>query len=166
MGRANRARVRADSIAQQLLPPLPTRGSAQSLSGGAAGIALLHVERARTGVSTWDHAHAWLAKAASDTAEAAMTGCLNDPCQLQRIIDSGLCHGSAGLYMTVTAFAFDALHPQDLPLHHITELLLNRQPAADAPGFLTGRAGYALALHDLASDTPSATAWDACLLLR
>ncbi|MFD4554864.1 lanthionine synthetase C family protein [Streptomyces sp. NPDC058469] len=32
----------------------------QSLAGGASGIALLHVERARTGHGDWDTAHTWL----------------------------------------------------------------------------------------------------------
>jgi len=32
----------------------------QSLAGGAAGIAMLHIERARAGLSSWDAACAWL----------------------------------------------------------------------------------------------------------
>jgi hypothetical protein len=43
----------------------------QSLAGGAAGIALLHVERARTGHGDWATAHAWLAEAASGNVSAA-----------------------------------------------------------------------------------------------
>lgn len=38
----------------------------QSLLGGAAGIALLHLERARSGHGTWDTARAWLSAAARD----------------------------------------------------------------------------------------------------
>ena len=37
----------------------------QSLASGALGIALLHVERARTGRSSWGTAHAWLRYAAA-----------------------------------------------------------------------------------------------------
>ncbi|MFD0772323.1 lanthionine synthetase C family protein [Streptomonospora algeriensis] len=37
----------------------------QSLSAGAAGIALLHIERAATGLDTWPTAHTWLAAATS-----------------------------------------------------------------------------------------------------
>lgn len=43
----------------------------QSLAGGAAGIALLHVERARTGHGDWATAHAWLTEAASGNVSAA-----------------------------------------------------------------------------------------------
>jgi len=43
----------------------------QSLAGGAAGIALLHVERARTGHGDWATARAWLAEAASGSISAA-----------------------------------------------------------------------------------------------
>jgi hypothetical protein len=43
----------------------------QSLAGGAAGIALLHVERARTGHGSWQVARAWLAAAASGGVTAA-----------------------------------------------------------------------------------------------
>ncbi|WP_405152159.1 lanthionine synthetase C family protein [Sphaerisporangium sp. NBC_01403] len=101
------------------------------------------------------------------TAESALTGCLNDPHQLRRIVDRGLCHGTAGLFMTVNAFADDALAPHDLPLLRVAELLLDSPSAADTPpGFLTGSAGYGLALHSLAHRATPATSWDACLLLR
>jgi hypothetical protein len=43
----------------------------QSLAGGAVGIALLHVERARSGHGDWQVAHAWLAAAASGSVTAA-----------------------------------------------------------------------------------------------
>jgi lantibiotic biosynthesis protein len=101
------------------------------------------------------------------TAEAAMTGCLSDPAQLARITDQSICHGTAGLFMTVTAFAADALDPCALPVASIAGMLLDR-PAAPGtpPGFLTGSAGYTLALHVLARGLPAATAWDTSLLLR
>ncbi|MEU9891320.1 lanthionine synthetase C family protein [Sphaerisporangium sp. NPDC051011] len=101
------------------------------------------------------------------TAESALVGCLNDPRQLRRIVDRGVCHGAAGLFMTVTAFAADAIAPDDLPLARVAELVLDGPAAASTPpGFLTGHAGYALALHALADSTPPTTTWDACLLLR
>jgi lantibiotic biosynthesis protein len=43
----------------------------QSLVGGAAGIALLHVERARSGHGDWVTARSWLAGAASGSTTAA-----------------------------------------------------------------------------------------------
>lgn len=47
--------------AQQVLPPAhdPAPGWGESLGTGAAGIALLHIERARTGIAGWDIAHGW-----------------------------------------------------------------------------------------------------------
>lgn len=46
------------------------RRRAQSLAQGAAGIALVHIERARTRLGPWDVAHAWLTTAASGTISA------------------------------------------------------------------------------------------------
>ncbi|MFE1443595.1 lanthionine synthetase C family protein [Streptomyces sp. NPDC058739] len=43
----------------------------QSLAGGASGIALLHIERARTGHGDWDTAHTWLAAAVHGDISAA-----------------------------------------------------------------------------------------------
>lgn len=97
-------------------------------------------------------------------AEAAVTGCLNDPHQMSLITDRGLCHGTAGLYMTVASITADATGP--LP-DIAAGLLLNQgAAAAEPPGFLTGAAGHALALHVLAAGKPPVTAWDAALLLR
>jgi lantibiotic biosynthesis protein len=66
---------------------LPTgwRRGAQSLGGGAAGIALLHIERARSGHGSWDTAHAWLSTAVADK------------------ISTG---PNAGLYFGIPALAF------------------------------------------------------------
>lgn len=46
------------------------RSRPQSLAGGAAGIALLHIERAHTGHGDWSTAHTWLAAAARDELSA------------------------------------------------------------------------------------------------
>ncbi|MFE4176944.1 lanthionine synthetase C family protein [Streptomyces sp. NPDC056909] len=43
----------------------------QSLAGGASGIALLHIERVRTGHGDWDTAHTWLATALHGDISAA-----------------------------------------------------------------------------------------------
>ena len=51
--------------------PIGGRAWPQSLAGGAAGIALLHIERARSGVGDWSTAHAWLSVAASGELTAA-----------------------------------------------------------------------------------------------
>ncbi|KLL10588.1 lanthionine synthetase C family protein [Protofrankia coriariae] len=48
----------------------------QSLSGGAAGIALLHIEQARGGAATWDQANATLIQAVADGVSIAATASL------------------------------------------------------------------------------------------
>ena len=83
-------------IAERLRHPpagCPEPGWGQSLSHGAPGVALLHIERARTGAGSWAIVHAWAA-AASRTPVAANPS-------------SGLFHGAP-------AVAF-ALHGADQP---------------------------------------------------
>ncbi|WP_326595941.1 lanthionine synthetase C family protein [Streptomyces sp. NBC_01803] len=55
-------------------PPAPQEAQeAQSLSRGAAGIALLHIERAHTGHGTWRQAHTWITAATASEVSAADT---------------------------------------------------------------------------------------------
>jgi hypothetical protein len=73
---SDRAFTMAAAIAGQLAAPPrtiadPDRCRAQSLAKGAAGIALLHIERARAGLADWDTAHAWLKTAVSAEISAA-----------------------------------------------------------------------------------------------
>ncbi|SBW22519.1 hypothetical protein FDG2_2763 [Candidatus Protofrankia californiensis] len=65
------ARALATAIADRLASPSDARdlGLArgwwpQSLAHGAAGVALLHIERARAGLAPWQRAHDWLTTAA------------------------------------------------------------------------------------------------------
>lgn len=48
----------------------------QSLSGGAAGIALLHIERARTGADPWEKANTWLEVSVRDGVSVSSNACL------------------------------------------------------------------------------------------
>ncbi|UGQ13569.1 lanthionine synthetase C family protein [Yinghuangia sp. ASG 101] len=66
------AKVAADTIAENLASPTEVRRltlahgwAPQSLAHGAVGVALLHIERARTGDGPWQRAHDWLACAAA-----------------------------------------------------------------------------------------------------
>ncbi|MCT9003544.1 lanthionine synthetase C family protein [Streptomyces rhizosphaerihabitans] len=70
----------ADQLADALATPRTVwpggrpdggRSWPQSLAGGASGIALLHIERARTGRGDWDTAHTWLATAVHGEVSAA-----------------------------------------------------------------------------------------------
>lgn len=73
-----------DTLAAELSDPrtawnaAPPGGRAwpQSLAGGAAGIALLHIERAHCGRGDWDTVHTWLASAAHGTLTAAANASL------------------------------------------------------------------------------------------
>ncbi|MER5493989.1 lanthionine synthetase C family protein [Streptomyces sp. NPDC002490] len=88
----SKALAAADDLAAELADPRtvgpetgPGRAWPQSLAGGAAGIALLHVVRARTGHGDWNAARIWLSRAASDDLTAAP---------------------NAGLYLGAPALAF------------------------------------------------------------
>ncbi|SFD64953.1 lanthionine synthetase C family protein [Streptomyces aidingensis] len=69
----------ADTLAAQLSDPrtawtaAPTgkRAWPQSLAGGAAGIALLHIERAHCGRGDWATVHSWLSSVAAEDLTAA-----------------------------------------------------------------------------------------------
>lgn len=73
-----------DALAEELSDPhsawagAPPGGRAwpQSLAGGAAGIALLHIERAHCGRGDWDTVHTWLASAAAGDLTAAVNASL------------------------------------------------------------------------------------------
>jgi hypothetical protein len=75
-----RALAAAEAIADRLASPAAActagtgggggRRRPQALAGGAAGIALLHIERARAGHGDWATAHAWLSAAARDHLSA------------------------------------------------------------------------------------------------
>lgn len=75
------------AIADRLAVPAETSRSwsAQSLSRGAVGVALLHIERAHAATGTWQSAHTWVRIATSDEISAA---------------------DSAGLYLGVPAISF------------------------------------------------------------
>lgn len=77
---ADAALSTADQLARALADPSTVwpgtrpdgaRAWPQSLAGGASGIALLHIERARTGRGDWDTAHTWLAMAVHGEVSAA-----------------------------------------------------------------------------------------------
>lgn len=65
----------AAALAAELAPPPhhdgETTGRAQSLAHGAAGVALLHIERALNGVGPWSSAHAWVRAATTRAVSAA-----------------------------------------------------------------------------------------------
>ncbi|MBT2405594.1 MULTISPECIES: lanthionine synthetase C family protein [unclassified Streptomyces] len=77
---ASTALSTADRLARALADPSTVwpggrpdggRSWPQSLAGGASGIALLHIERARTGHGDWDTAHTWMVAALHGDISAA-----------------------------------------------------------------------------------------------
>lgn len=58
------------------VPPGGGRVWPQSLAGGAAGIALLHIERAQSGHGDWNTAHTWLSAAAGGELTTAANASL------------------------------------------------------------------------------------------
>ncbi len=87
----------AEHVARHLALPEPMPGDqrwhAQSLFTGAAGIALLHIERAYAGLASRQTAHAWITAAASTEISAAA--------------DSGLHFGATALSFTLHAAQAD-----------------------------------------------------------
>ncbi|MFC0628245.1 lanthionine synthetase C family protein [Kribbella deserti] len=100
-------------------------------------------------------------------AEQALIDCLADQVQVDRIIDTSLCHGWAGLFQTTWRTASDATSPElDTHVDRLAgQLAVHGLPGrGDGQGFLEGDTGLALALHT-ASGRPPASGWDGCLLI-
>jgi lantibiotic biosynthesis protein len=106
--------------------------------------------------------------ARQEAAEAAMLAVLRDPAELDRLTETGLCHGTAGLLHTAWRMAADASTPaigEEIP--RITARLITQlagQPAA-SPELLDGTVGVALALHSTGTGIASGPYWDAFLAL-
>jgi len=101
-------------------------------------------------------------------AEHAIASCLADASQLARITDISLCHGWAGLLLTVWRAATDAATTAIADrLPDLIDELLHRTTtlANHGDGLLEGHAGAALALHTVARGVPPRSGWDACLLI-
>ncbi|MFC0105949.1 lanthionine synthetase C family protein [Kibdelosporangium aridum] len=99
-----------------------------------------------------------------------------------RIRDSGLCHGWAGLLQIASRMAFDTgdryytetadelavrlekAYTPEAPFGFRYDYPGSVRPL-DRPGFLEGAAGIALALHCHATGRPPVTGWDAPLLI-
>jgi lantibiotic biosynthesis protein len=90
---AEAAEHAAEHLARPESLPDDQRWRAQSLFQGAAGIALLHIERAHNGLADWQTAHAWTTAAASGEISAAA--------------DSGLHFGATALSYVLHAAQAD-----------------------------------------------------------
>lgn len=104
-------------------------------------------------------------------AEDALTTCAADPGQLARVDNATVCHGWAGLCLALDRAATDTT--RDSPLRRALPSLRSRFVAhvadhqiPETTGLLTGTDGISLTLHTLNSPRPTATGWEACLLLN
>jgi hypothetical protein len=112
-------------IAQRLADPArfrhgTGRARRQSLGGGAVGIALLHIERARTGHGDWETAYAWLREAAREPVSAG--------------VNAGLFYGAPALALALhTAIAgtevSDSLSQLDRAVTAVTRQRLDQAVA-------------------------------------
>ncbi|NUK01218.1 lanthionine synthetase C family protein [Streptomyces lunaelactis] len=155
-------RGRRPGPAQPAPPPPDEPWTAQSLAQGAAGIALLHVERAHARLGPWRLAHKWIAQAASGDVSAADT--------------TGLFLGAPAvaflLNTTPTAFnslyseAWTTLHAHVTALaHRRTDTALARMFRGDLPTFAEYDVFYGLTgigVYLLRSD-PSSSALERIL---
>lgn len=101
-------------------------------------------------------------------AEEALAACIADDRQLSHLTDASLCHGWAGLVLTVWRVAGDSHDPHRLAgrIPHLLARLdrhVRDDPTA-VDGFLEGTAGILLAQHTIRRSTPPPSHWDACLL--
>jgi hypothetical protein len=123
---STRCAAAAEAIAQQLAVPEPLpagqRWRAQSLTKGAAGIALLHIERAHAGAGSWRSAHTWVSAAAGAEISAAD--------------DTGLHFGAPALSFTLHAAGADGTARYGTTLAgidaHVTALTHRRVDLAQA----------------------------------
>lgn len=118
-------------------------------------------------------------------AETALLHALTEPAQLRATVDTGLCHGFAGLAHLAARTAADATPATADRLRAVLPALIStllpsgtaRDEAAireaatklvddsAGPGLLDGAAGTALGVLTAATAEPPRTAWDACLLI-
>jgi hypothetical protein len=70
----------------------------QSLARGAAGVALLPIERAHAGISGWDVAHSWLEAAVCDGVSAGDDACLYNGAPALAFVLHAASAGTSGRY--------------------------------------------------------------------
>ncbi|MBE1877475.1 lanthionine synthetase C family protein [Myceligenerans pegani] len=105
-------------------------------------------------------------------AETILTGCLTDPAQLDQLTDTSACHGWAGLILTASHAAADALPGSTLPdllpdLQERFDTTVRNAPTSRARGLLTGEDGVILTRRIVPSTHLTDPAgWQTCLLLN
>jgi hypothetical protein len=112
-------------------PPPDQPWLPQALNKGAVGIALLHIERARSGRASWRSAHAWIAHAVAGQISAAdTTGLYLGAAAIAFMLDSAA--GTEGRYQNGLA---DVDHHVTALAHHRVDLATARMRRGELPGF-------------------------------
>jgi hypothetical protein len=120
------------------LEPSPDhRWRPQSLARGAAGVALLPIERARAGISGWDVAHSWLKAAVSADVSAGDDACLYNGAPALAFVLHAASADAPGRY----ARALDVL---DRSISRLTDRRVDQAVARIARGELPALAEYDL----------------------
>lgn len=126
----------ADGLARQMSAPepypTPQQWRAQSLTRGDAGTALLHIERAHTGVGTWRTAHTWVCAATQTAISAADDAGIHFGAPAVSFVLHAA--GADGIARYATALARLDAHVAALT-HHRVDLAEARIARGDRPVF-------------------------------
>ncbi|SDN10379.1 Lanthionine synthetase C-like protein [Lentzea albidocapillata subsp. violacea] len=122
----------AEQIALPGPPPENEPWVAQSLTRGAAGIALLHIERAHAGTGTWQQAHHWIVNAVAGQISATNTTGLYLGAPAVTLMLDAAAAGNTSRYRE--ALADVDVHVAALA-HRRVESAMARISAGELPGF-------------------------------
>lgn len=126
----------AERYAEQLdLPGPPPENEPwmpQSLTKGAAGIALLHIERAHAGTGTWRQAHRWIVTAVAGQVSATDTTGLYLGAPAVTLMLDAAAAGATGRYRGALA---DVDGHVAALAHRRVEAAMARISAGELPGF-------------------------------
>lgn len=106
--------------------------------------------------------------ARQQAAEAAILAVLRDPAELDRLTETGLCHGTAGLLQAAWRMAADATTGEiNTELPRLAARLVRQLAESEdgSPELLDGAAGAALVLHTAGTGSAPGPCWDAFLAL-
>ncbi|MFD6891841.1 lanthionine synthetase C family protein [Streptomyces sp. NPDC059957] len=143
--------------------PEGCRAWPQSLAGGASGIALLHIERARSGHGDWDLAHRWVTEALHGEISGADNANLyfGAPALaflLHRAASTSGRYGRVLERLDATSTAV-TLHRLDAAAHRIAAGVRPPMEEFDLIQGLTGLAAYHLSRHGDAETTRAVLAY-------
>ncbi|MBB5156087.1 lanthionine synthetase C family protein [Saccharopolyspora phatthalungensis] len=113
-------------------PPEDKPWVRQSLTKGAAGIALLHVERAHAGYGTWQQAHRWIKTAVAHPISALDTAGLYQGAPAITLMLDAAATGAAGRYRNALA---DVDGHVAALAHRRVDAAMARMKAGELPGF-------------------------------